>query len=295
MAAGSRYILYVDEAGDDGLKPFSSKAGQLSAEWFVVGGLLFRSEHDIEMVRSVRSLIQRLGLPPDRELHFVDLNDKKRLALCAEIASLMGRWFCVISHKENMRGFRNQLAQRVSNKNNPLYNFLIRILLERVSEYCAAHNRKLDLENSTTDLQVVLSERGGLSAPDVSSDLRLLWTQSKSGRTFLNKKKIDFSVFSPDNLSVRANSDLLGRQLADAIASAMLKALPSSGDRELRWDFLRMLLPRTARSNGRILNCGITVLPFEWRTKLPNEVGAFMDRLEREAAGARLHDPTGRE
>lgn len=95
-----KFTLYVDEAGDDGLKAYLNDDNDLSSEWFVLGGIVSKTSDEPELLRRLNDGAAKAGLPFGRDIHFARLNHKKKAIICHELALGPFRWFCVISHKK---------------------------------------------------------------------------------------------------------------------------------------------------------------------------------------------------
>ena len=52
------YVLYIDEAGDDGLAKIKPVDPGGASEWLVIGGFLTRASHEPDVVEWVRDLRQ---------------------------------------------------------------------------------------------------------------------------------------------------------------------------------------------------------------------------------------------
>lgn len=287
-----RYTLYVDEAGDDGLKAHSTHRSAAGSEWFVLGGIVVKRSDEPKLVQIMQEASNKAGLPFGRDLHFARLNHKKRGIICHELALGPFRWFAVASHKDNMRSYKNERAAGTSKKINPLYNWLLRLLLERVTRYCKNYNSVCSITNNNDDINVVLSNRGGLRSGEFGDYFTRLWLQFQSGNTYLSKGLIDFSVFNPTNLSIAQNSEVYGLQAADFIVSSLYKSLPQACQPTPSRDYLNILLPRCAALNGKLFNAGIVALPFEWKATLSGEKLEIIRYFEGLAASPRLCDPT---
>lgn len=288
----ARYVFYVDEAGDDGLKPCSSSMPNSNSEWFVLGGIVTKASNETDLVRTINRAKDKAGLPFGRDIHFAKLNNKKRAVICQELALGKFRWFAVFSHKENMRGYRNERAESVSVKKNTLYNWMLRLLLERVTKYCKNYSTLCALPCNPSDVDVILSDRGGLRTSEFGNYFSRLWLQFQSGSTFLKKGLIDFSVFNPTNISTAPNSDIYGLQAADFVVSSLYKSLPQPRQPNPNREYIEYIMPRCAVLNNAIFDTGITALPFGWdRILTGNNLQVIRD-LEKMAASPRLCFPT---
>lgn len=288
----ARYVFYVDEAGDDGLKASAPGTVNSNSEWFVLGGIVTKTSNESDFIRTVNFAKDKAGMPFGRDIHFAKLNNHKKAIICRELALGNFRWFAVFSHKENMRKHKNERAELVSVKKNILYNWMLRILLERVTKYCKNHSFLCSLPYTPSDVHVILSDRGGLRTSEFGNYFSRLWIQFQSGNTYLKKSLIDFSVFNPTNISSAPNSELYGLQVADVIVSSLYKSLPQPRQPNPTQEYIEYLLPRGALLNSTIFDMGLVALPFEWESTLTGYNLQAIKDLRKLAASPRLCFPT---
>lgn len=128
------YVLYVDESGDDGYSKVWPIDADGASEWLILAGVLVRAENHLKPVEWIREFKRGIKGAQRPDLHFYSLSPQKRLEACEFIASKPVRCFAVISNKRNMRGYRNPRVERWDTR-NPLYNWMLRLLLEKASRY----------------------------------------------------------------------------------------------------------------------------------------------------------------
>lgn len=291
-ASKHKFTLYVDEAGDDGLKAHLNEDKDLSSEWFVLGGIVSKTSDEPDLLRILNDGASKAGLPFGRDIHFARLNHKKKAIICHELALGPFRWFCVISHKKNMRAHRNSRAESISKKQKFLYNWMLRLLLERVTRYCREYNDVCSIKSNVNDLKVILSDRGGLRKPDFGDYFTRLWMQYHNGTTHLQKGLVDFSVFDPPNIFISPNSEKYGLQSADFIVSAVYKALPQKRQQTPKYEYIETLMPRCAPLDGKLFGAGIVIFPPDWEKSLSGEQLKAIKYFEGRVASPRLCVPT---
>lgn len=295
MSLGSnrhKFTLFVDEAGDDGVKAYLNPKNDYSSEWFVLGGIVSKESDENDLVKLVNTATGKAGMPLGRDLHFARMNDKKRKIICREFSKGKFRWFSVLSHKDNVRGYRNERAAFTSGSQNYLYNFMLRILLERVTAYCKKYNDLCKVRSNYSDLRVILSDRGGVNSPCIGNYLTILWRQFNCGGTFLNKGLIDFSVFDPKSVSIKPNSELCGLQIADFVVSSVYKCLPQERQKSPKRDYLEGLLERAGVLDGPLYGASLMPLPFDCEKSLIGEKLEVIQYFKTLAASPRLCVPT---
>ncbi len=131
------YIAYIDESGDDGIKRVRPIDPGGASEWFVLSALVIEARHESQVPKWHSDILAISG--QRRDIHFNRMTEAHRLHACEYIAETEARIFAAVSWKPTMRGYRNQKAEKVGGK-NVFYNFMARVLLEKVSNYCLQHS-----------------------------------------------------------------------------------------------------------------------------------------------------------
>jgi len=219
------YILYVDEAGDDGLKSLKPENPQGSTEWLCLAGYLVRRDQDEKLPEVVRSIRAEIDAKQSRTLHYKDLSASKRLKACQLLASHPARAFVVCSYKRTMLGHSNaRAAARSGGTKQYLYNFLVRFLLERVTDFVW-----LDSSGSGGGVpkvvRIIFSNRGGHRYGQMKAYFQQLRMQATAGTTFLSARVIRPEVLRFDQIEYVPHYQLAGLQLADIVASSFFQAL----------------------------------------------------------------------
>jgi hypothetical protein len=93
--------------------------------------------------------------------------------------------------KKNMRGYRNVRAERARSQ-QWLYNFCLRLLLERVTDFCYRH--AADERAKGRFLKIMYSERSIHSYAQTAAYQELLKMQAKGGALVLPKRRIMWEV-----------------------------------------------------------------------------------------------------
>lgn len=257
MSSDYEYLLYIDEAGDDGLTKVRPIDADGSSEWLIIGGVLIRRKYEhktVDWIKSIRSDINAVQGPA---LHYRKLSPKKRLRSCELLAKLPIRGFVVCSNKKNMRGWKNERAASRGGK-QWFYNYCIRLLMERVTERCAFDSQK----NHGTHkcLKVVFSKRGGHSYSQTIAYWELLKNQSIAGSTFLAKRQIKHQVLRNNLIEYVPHTQVAGLQLADIIASSFYQATNSESS---KWsnEPAKKLFPIIAAERQLQANFGVVLQP----------------------------------
>lgn len=186
-----------------------------------------------------------------RDLHFKNLShDQKVYASRALSAKPLG--ICVIaSDKESLLDADTAMREKFKEKGH-LYNYLIRLLLERVTDVCAK-------KAPDAKVHVTFSRRGGTDYQSMRDYFLLLQARKNSPGM---RHRINWNVFSPEDIKVENHKVRAGLQLADLATSATYKAFEPNiyGDTEQR--YLSVLSGRFIKKNGRVPNYGLMVAPY---------------------------------
>jgi hypothetical protein len=259
------YHIYIDEAGDPGVKQKSCDAPHWS-DWFVLSAVVVADENDADIVDWVRDMNKAIRRNGPSEIHYRKFSDANRRHVCKVLASKPVRIFIVASHKDTMRAHRSRRLGKANDKQ--FYNWCLRLLLERVTEWCARRGRKAGVKLSPARL--VFSHRGGHDYDELRDYLRKIIAQSMTGDLTLDKKGVTANVIFDDLIEVVPHTNLAGLQLADVAASAFYSAACSQS---LRHDLTPAsdLICRLAIKPGKEAPdwFGMMMLPFPHQGDIP--------------------------
>lgn len=128
------YRVYVDEAGDRGILPSSSKH-------FVVSAVIVADQHDAAVRGDHARLVHALGRRPGHVLHFRKLTHSQKIKAAQDIAgSAIATITSVIIQKGPLAKPLPAGNMAYISRPDPMYLWALRLLLERVSWYVAEHN-----------------------------------------------------------------------------------------------------------------------------------------------------------
>lgn len=273
IAAGYDYILYIDEAGDDGLKRVKPMDVDGSSEWLCIGALLIRREFEdfvVDWVREIRRDINALQSPA---LHYRRLSDTKKRRACIMVASRPCRFFAVLSNKKNMRGHVNERAAKRGGK-QWYYNYCVRLLMERATDYVLRDSVKRYGEPRC--VKVIFSLRGGHSYGQTKAYWEILKAQAAGGTTYLQKREIAYQVLRFNLVEYVPHQQIAGLQLADIVASAFFQAADALGS---NWNTKPALdlRPRMATERGVVADYGLVLQPTTWKARLSKKQQTIFD------------------
>ncbi|MBV9840220.1 MAG: DUF3800 domain-containing protein [Sphingomonadaceae bacterium] len=218
------YVVYVDEAGDPGVKQKTASAIAHASEWFVISAMVVSLARDRDVPMWAEDMRDAVRKPSLERLHYRNLSAPNQLRIARMLARKDLRLFTIASHKTNIRGYQNA-RMGGSFGRGEFYNWCLRLLLERVSDWCARRSLKQSEELEVA--KIVFSERGGHDYDHLYGYLDTLAMQAENRTTFIKTKEIVPGVLQTRHCSVMPDHKIAGLQLADIAASAFFQAADS--------------------------------------------------------------------
>lgn len=253
------YVLYIDEAGDDGLSRVFPVDPNGASEWLLLSGYLIRADEEHNTGRLLGEIMRDINCQAST-LHYRKLGPTKQLRAAELLCSKPARSFVVASNKKNMRGYHNPRAAQAGGS-QWFYNWLIRILLERVTDFCSTLSQ--GKPSKQDKIKIVFSKRGGHSYGQTKAYLQLCRYQA---RPYLDRRQIDFRFISYRLIDYVPHYQEAGLQFADIVASAFYQALNPHDRRGWTNEPAKVLRPLTARDElGRIKDFGLVLQPINYR------------------------------
>jgi hypothetical protein len=236
------YRAYVDEAGDLGFSPRSSR-------YFVASAVIVYDKKDGQLRSELAGLRSSLGRRPKHALHFVKFSHSKRLKAVQDVAnSCLASIANVVIHKDLIgQPYAVREAAGIAWP-NPIYLWALRLLLGRIS-------RCVD-EEGGDEAVVTFSQLKGFR-PRKLHDYRVA-LEASSG------VDIRWSVFESHPFRIDGPNAVELLQLADITASALFRAIEPDrfGNPEPR--YLHELRPKLYRRAGaNITSYGLKTFPTE--------------------------------
>lgn len=264
------FVLYIDEAGDDGLKSFKPEDPRGCTEWLCLAGYLVRSDVDTRLPDLHAELRKHIGATQADALHYRNLSDKKRLAACKFLSTSPARIFVLCSYKRTLQHHRNdRVVASTGGSSQFLYNWLSRLLLERATEFVVEDP---SYKAQKGFLKVVFSHRGGHRFGQMKAYIEQLKAQAIGKTTWLKRREIRPEVLRFQHIVSVPHYQLAGLQFADVVASAFYQGLDCTTS---RWSIepavaLSPLVAREKVHNRKLIpDFGVTLLPQPSRFILP--------------------------
>lgn len=253
-----KFIAYIDESGDPGLVSLKPDDPNGSSEWLVVSCFLVREENDHKCVGWVKEILSQFKNVQTPYLHFNELLPVKKKIACQALSQKPCRLFVVMSNKKNMVGHKNPNIKE-GNK-NWLYWWLMRLLLEKVTDYC---EQSTPPEKRGQDhLRIVFSRRGGMMYIDFAKYVERLRRQSSVGMLYIDTGDLCWSVVNDDEIFAYGHKERAGLQLADIVAGAYFNAVERARPADCDPECALILKPRMARNKfGNMLGYSVKTMP----------------------------------
>lgn len=257
------YIAYVDEAGDPGLRKIESETNTGASEWFILGCALIRRRNEELLAVTNERWRSELGVRQRDFIHYKDLNSARRLKICDLAGNNENVLFSVCSHKRNMEGYRNERAHQKTQDPNWFYNFMARVLFERVSDF--VYRDSIKNYGAPKKIKIVFASRGIQRFSTFGAYIELLKAQTRGNALKLSRRKIVPDVLDCMLVSSAAAKENPGLQIADVVASAFFDAVNDTNGKLCKADFAQALAPRVAferrQSSKQFADYGVVLMP----------------------------------
>lgn len=226
------FRAYIDESGDDGLKPGSS-------DWLVLTALIAPVESLPNLGRAalrIKERVRRQG----RILHWGGLDHNRRKAVCEELRGEDFSFISVLVDKHHSRIISAGLQGK------RLYFYTVRLLAERISWYVSQYDPP---QPGKVDL--VFENRSGLKYEELDAYLRFIQTQPDC--------QIRAGTIGRPKPVPKGRSALL--QLCDSLAGATRAAFEFKYG-TIEEGYLMVLSEHLYRRYGRVWGYGLKVMPY---------------------------------
>lgn len=269
----SNYVAYIDEAGDEGIGKLRSGRQTGQSHWLLLGAAVVRRSNDRLLPAWRDEILDLFPTRKHRTLHFRDLKHDQRVASCQSIARRQVG-ICVVA--SNKGSIPDSGKYEIFKRKGHLYSYLVRLLLERVTEVCRRDSERQGVRDPK--LAVVFSRRGGTDYGQMRGYLAYL----RDGRERVPPvREIDWGILDPADISVENHAKWAGLQIADLFTSATFAALEANRYGNLEPRYALTLGQRFLQRDGRVLNCGLTIVPAPERWPLTEDQLQFLSDLEK--------------
>lgn len=274
------YLVYCDEFGDPGLTGKGS-------DWFIVSAVVVRAEHNRSLPKWIAHIKRPMRGQQRPDLHFYKLNADMKRRSTRFLSRMPVRCFSLLSHKQNMVGHRNRRCEeayawreyddngnyRLRPRKTWFHNFALKVLLERVTEYCA--DRCIRDYGVIRPIRITIGQKGGFDLPDFKSTLYIDRSHAASGRGVL-PYNLAWSVVDIEQIETAPAAHMAGLQLADIVCGSFSHAVDETRfgrcDITYALDLLERRRMALKPGTASCANFGVTGLPWNLsHAKLSND------------------------
>lgn len=248
------YFVYIDEAGDEGFGKLRSPNSGGQSTWLLLGAAIVSKENDRALPKWRDEIMALFPQKGRRDLHFKTLKHEQKVAACRFLSDKPIGACVVCSDKTTIPDLSPE-ALAVYKSKGHLYNYLVRLLLERVTLTCVRRSEKTE---RTCKVNVTFSKRGGTDYGVMRDYLFLM----RDGRGMVHPaRSIRWDALNPEDIKVEDHSKRAGLQIADVVTSATYAGLEVNpyGDTETR--YASLLSKRYLKHQASIPGTGITIVP----------------------------------
>lgn len=255
------YVTYIDEAGDPGIdrvRPIDERGG---SEWLTIGAILIEANNENSPIHW-RNEILKAAESRQSILHFRELRDWQKPRACQQLATYPLKGFVLLSNKKNMRGYQNPRAAARGNsltQKQTFYNFCLRIILERITDFCLRHS--IATYGEPRLVKIIFSKRGGHSHGHTIAYNEILKAQNRSGTTWLKRREIAWQTIDRKLQEVWPMEEIAGLQLADVVASSFFQAVDILPPTVWNPENAKFLRPKMATEGGFWRDYGVAFQP----------------------------------
>ncbi|MBO0141470.1 DUF3800 domain-containing protein [Agrobacterium sp. Ap1] len=242
----------MDEAGDEGFGKLA-EGNTAQSHWLSLGAAIVNEANDRQIPQWRDEIMSSfVSKKNKRDLHFRELNHDQKVHACATIATKpIGA--CVVS--SNKITILEAEELEVFKRPQHLYNYLTRLMLERITHTC---RRRAEAEGGKASLRIVFSRRKGTDYDKMREYLEFMRDGKEKMRPI---RSIDWSVLDPADIAVENHNVRAGLQIADLFTSAVWKAFEPNAFGRSEDRYAKELASRLLKIRGNALNHGLTIVP----------------------------------
>ncbi|MEJ1993327.1 MAG: DUF3800 domain-containing protein [Maritimibacter sp.] len=259
-----KYTLYVDESGQSGIKKIRSRTDGGASRYMTLAGVLIPETKKAEIRSELSQLAKEFG---KHDLHCNKLNHNQIVKLAQRISRMKIMLFGVISLKETLKGY----ADDINNNDKYYYNKNAQYLLERVAHF-------MELHSLTENQLSVVFEEGNFDYQKLRSLLSLCVRNPLKPATRRLAGRVNPSAIR----ACPKNGDPL-LQLADVVAHALYRLVDDSPStyevKETRYISEMKARFFSEKDTGEIVGYGIFPVHYLRDIKADADVERFLREL----------------
>ena len=210
--------VFIDEAGDHGIKPLKPNGTLKGSRWLILGAVAVNANKVNQIETWCKTIRAACEISEGRPIHYVKLDNQKRQLACELLAELPVRCFSFCSHKENMRGHKNERAAAASNEKNYFFHSCVKYLLERVSEF--GLHQTFEEHGKYKHLSITFDQNEMVPFAKLRTYLDSECKRIIAGLAFHQRRQMKTQVINAGTMRAERDDMCPGLQLADLVAGA---------------------------------------------------------------------------
>ena len=239
------FVIYIDESGDEGFSPKSSK-------WFSMSCIIIKKENDLSLVKHRDNICNKISFSknkPLKTIHFADLrNHEQRKYVCNYLSKekVPMRAINIIINKSSIP---EKTLNSYKQDRNRFYWYTARFLFERISWFLK------DFPNKMEYPYIVFSNRKQSKVKDFITYLNKLKAETKN--------EIHWDSFSIDEKYIKSmpHEKRAGLQIADIFATAFRKYMfECNSFEDVESSYAKILKPFIYNSKENYKSYGLKIL-----------------------------------
>ena len=250
--------VFIDEAGDHGIKPLQPNGTPKGSGWLILGAVAVNANKLDQIEAWCATIRSACGIKAGHPIHYVKLDSQKRQLACEILATLPLRCFVFCSHKENMRGHKNDRAARASKEKNYYFHSCAKYLLERISEF--GLHQTIKEHGTHKHLSITFDKNEMVPFSRLRTYLDAECKRIEAGLAFHQRRPMKTQVMNMGAMRAQQDHLCAGLQLADLVAGAFhdatqtrINTKPAKSLKHVMW---------TGKSLRKIIeNNGVTLFP----------------------------------
>ena len=125
------FVAFIDESGEAGISRVRSEKQPGASPYFVLGAAVMQPATIINARKLLADVRQKIS--KEKWKHATDLDHSTKVFFAREVSRLHARFFAVVSNKETLREYK----QQIDDDPQMYYNKCLKYLLERICSYLA--------------------------------------------------------------------------------------------------------------------------------------------------------------
>lgn len=200
----ANFTAYIDESGDAGISKIRQDDKPGSSPYFVLGAVVCQPTAEVFVKNKLEEF--KNDIKKSSWKHATDLGHAEKVYLAREMGKLPVRYFALISNKETLKGYK----ENIGHDPHKFYNKCVKYLIELICRYLQPH------VSSPDNFRVVLERRNH------DYDAMIRYLQVVRNKPIYEQSKV-LNNFNPFSVSTLAKGESEMLEVADFVAHAVFQ------------------------------------------------------------------------